>query len=232
MRFSTMFAYAEAEIAAMVGCLTGDRLSSYLRVAKGDRALALRLYAYNAEVSASFYMPLQTLEVTLRNALADRLDRGFGPNWHGAPAFLHLSPRILQSIADAQSQLSAEGKAIDTPHTIAALPFGFWVALLGNGHGVYETKLWRPHLRKAFPNAPGLVRKRCHGPLDSLRRLRNRIAHHEPILHGNLIADYQSILTVAGWLNGTAASWIDHHANCLSVIARRPVSERVSGSTA
>ena len=41
--------------------------------------------------------------------------------------------------------------------------------------------LWRPALRRVFPHRTPLTRIQAYQPLNALRKLRNRIAHHEPI---------------------------------------------------
>jgi hypothetical protein len=44
-----------------------DRLSSYLAASANKRRRAIALYEWNSAVSAAFYVPLQTVEVALRN---------------------------------------------------------------------------------------------------------------------------------------------------------------------
>ncbi|MDE0373605.1 MAG: hypothetical protein OXI73_13825 [Rhodospirillales bacterium] len=57
---------------------------------------------------------------------------------------------------------------------VAGLSLGFWVSLLGPGGRIaesgrranYETALWRPVLRDAFPHARPLTRRQAHAALD------------------------------------------------------------------
>lgn len=103
---------------------------------------------------------------------------------------------------------------------MAALSFGFWISLLGSGGRInpvgrkanYEMTLWRPALRGAFPNCTSLTRKQAHKPLDCLRKLRNRIAHHEPIFARDLANDHQHVLDVTGWISPGVRMWIEHHS--------------------
>ena len=53
----------------------------------------------------------------------------------------------------------------------------------------------------------GLRRKDFSKPLTPIRVLRNRIAHHEPILYWDLPKHYDAILRVTGWLSAPAATW-------------------------
>jgi hypothetical protein len=59
-------------------------------------------------------------------------------------------------------------------------------------------------------------------PLDDLRRLRNRIAHHEPILSRNIAADYGAILDLIRLISPTTADWIDDQSQVATVLAAQP----------
>ena len=61
-------------------------------------------------------------------------------------------------------------------------------------------------------DGPRLSRKAAHAPLDYLRTLRNRIAHHEPIFNRHLAKDHERILEVAGWLSPPIRTWIERHS--------------------
>jgi hypothetical protein len=108
------------------------------------------------------------------------------------------------------------------PRVVAVLSFGFWVSLLGPGpSGLYEMRLWRPILHHAFPHAK-LPRKDVHHPLDQLRLLRNRIAHHEPIFTRPLADDDQSVFQILSWICPDTATWVAHHSTVPTVLAARP----------
>ena len=113
------------------------------------------------------------------------------------------------------------GHTATHPRVVATLPFGFWIALLGAGGRIeragpeadYEKTLWRPALRGAFPHhrAP-LTRRQAHEPLDALRALRNRIAHHAPVFARPLREDHDRILEVTGWISPDVRAWIERHS--------------------
>lgn len=50
-------AFTEAELAAIPAVLSAARFGTYVKEAGGDRARALRLYVWNARVSAAFGPP-------------------------------------------------------------------------------------------------------------------------------------------------------------------------------
>ena len=66
----------------------------------------------------------------------------------------------------------------------------------------YE-ELWRATLSRIACREDGKVlrRKDLSGPLTPIRLLRNRIAHHEPILKWNLGKHYTNILEITCWLS-------------------------------
>jgi hypothetical protein len=117
----------------------------------------MRLYTWNTAVSAAFYGPLQGLEVALRNAMHRSLAARYGPDWYDNPA-CQFDAGTLHRIGNAKDKLRRDGHTVDPPHVVAALPFGFWVALLGHGGKSavlgtpkrnYEMTLWRPCLHLA-----------------------------------------------------------------------------------
>ena len=72
----------------------------------------------------------------------------------------------------------------------------------------YET-LWQTtlHAIARREDGKGLRRKDFAKPLAPVRSLRNRIAHHEPVLHWDLRKHYESILLMTYWLSPVAAEW-------------------------
>jgi hypothetical protein len=137
-------------------------------------------------------------------------------------SYLWTTPKEINRIGEAKATLARNRKPTDPPHLVAELPFGFWIALLGPGpQGLYHNRLWIPVLHKAFPHTKQ-PRREIHRPLDHLRLLRNRIAHHEPIFRRHLAADYETILRVMNWISPEAASWMNHHATVQQILAEKP----------
>lgn len=219
------FPFNDAVLDALVASLSPERIATYVAATGGDRERAMRLYTWNTAVSAAFYGPLQGLEVAVRNAMHRELVSTYGLDWYDNAA-CGFDAGTLRRIEAAKDDLRRDGYTVDPPHLVAALPFGFWVALLGRGGRAgglgavkrnYEMTLWRPCLHRAFPHAK-VGRVQAHHPLDYLRTFRNRIAHHEPIFTRHLAADYRSILTVTGWINLEAQAWIDYHSRVKEIL--------------
>lgn len=219
---------------AIEAALSTDRFSKYVSACGGDRKAAFRLYGWNTAISAAFYGPLQTLEVTLRNALHAALTDCYGPNWYDGigPG---LDAHAVNKIEECKRGLRKEGHSIDPPHMVANLSFGFWVSMLGAGgrrtpptpKANYEMTLWRPALRHAFPSAPKLNRKAAHNPFEHMRLLRNRIAHHEPVHARRLDKDYESILKVLDWMSPEARVWVEASSRIPDLLAQFKEAEHV-----
>jgi hypothetical protein len=74
-------------------------------------------------------------------------------DWWDAPELgLHHTAQRIAS--DAKREVQRWRGGITSGRMVAELPFGFWVSLLGSGTD-YETRLWRPGLRRAFPGYRG-----------------------------------------------------------------------------
>lgn len=214
--------YTPAFLAELTRCLSPDRLATY-QAATATPQAALELYAWNSAISAALYVPLQGLEITVRNAFHQALAPVYGPSWYDNPQ-ARLTPAALARVAEAKQKLQTTGKPITPGGVIAELSFGFWERLLSRGprgNQNYEVTLWRPALHRAFPNARR-PRSMVHAPFPVLRDLRNRIAHHEHIFTRNLVADYQTVLDVIGWMSADMQGWVMLQSQVPAVLAARP----------
>jgi len=194
-----------------------ERLEPYLTTCLGDQSAAVRLYSWNIQVSAALQAPLGCLEVAYRNALHYRLSTLFGRgDWWLAPN-IQLHHTAQRMVTDAIQEIQRRRKRPTPGRTVAELSFGFWVSLLGSGTD-YETRLWRPALRHAFPGYRGR-RAPLHREFDDVRRLRNRIAHHEAIHRHDLAADHERILRLLGYISPEYAAWVRLHDRVPEVLA-------------
>jgi hypothetical protein len=101
------------------------------------------------------------------------------------------------------------------PRIVAGLTFGFWVAMFSP---VYED-LWRQALHSIVkrPDGKSVSRKSLSRPLAQIRSLRNRVAHHEPIIYWDLSKRYADIVQITEWLSPTAAKWLNSNSCFTSV---------------
>lgn len=95
--------------------------------------------------------------------------------------------------------------------------FGFWRYLSSSAH---EVTLWRPYLHHAFPAGTG--RHDVDFRVGELHELRNRVAHHEPVLTVNIASKHQSLLELSGLLEPELAAHIRATSRLPELIANRP----------
>ncbi|MFF1673534.1 hypothetical protein ACFVWN_27705 [Nocardiopsis flavescens] len=183
----------------MVSAYSSPRLAPYLRHSGGDAVRAVNLYHWNVMVSAAFYGPLHTFELALRNSLHSHLSTHFeqGDWWDRAP--LDSEGQRLVRQAKARCHRSA-----GTDDIVTELSLGFWSSLVARR---YDRDLWVPVLHRAFPGYRG-PRRVLQDRLYSLRLLRNRIMHHEPIHHRHLEADHAKLYLVLSYISPEIASGI------------------------
>lgn len=179
-------------------CLSFERLDAY-RFDLDTQFDRLLRYSWNLKLCESLYIPLQNLEVVLRNKIDEACKTGLRmPNWLSHSSF-GLNEK--QAIDAAKISVQKQGKSVTHGRIIAELNFSFWGSLF---NVIYEKWLFIPVLSSVFVYTPPVFRKRSviSAKLDNIRRLRNRIFHHEPIWKdGNLKNNHNDILEMIYWLD-------------------------------
>lgn len=157
-----------------ISALSPARFARYAQWADGNVDLAERLYTYNVHLSERFYPVLHGLEITLRNRSADALEAAFGPAWLDHSVVCD-NPYLISCVTDARKNLRKTHKPDTRDNIVAELNFGFWA-------GLYSANQLRWGALRPIFSIPAIQRKHVASRLNDIRRLRNRIAHHEPIL--------------------------------------------------
>lgn len=183
--------------------VSAARLSVYRRPTDVGDLDAIARYLWNVALSEALYPALQTLEITLRNSLCDAITSHFiDPLWFDRqPPVLHQSE--LDKVAAAKRELLREKKPLEAGRIVAELNFGFWTSLLDRR---YERILWPRFLKQVFPAMPRRIRTRhaLSQRLNTVRKLRNRVFHHESIITSSipdLHARHKQILEVIAWIS-------------------------------
>ena len=185
------------------------------RATGSDDPAALDLYAWNAKVSAAMLIPLHLCEVVVRNAIAEAIEEVYGNGWPWSPGFVQSLPDPLREWSPRKELVAARRTYRFAGKVIPELKFVFWQTMMTQRH---DRRLWIPFLHKVFPNldpsTPAReLRQEIFLELSILRGLRNRIAHHEPVLTRDLSKDYRRMLRLvesrcrimAGWMGETCA---------------------------
>lgn len=184
----------------------------------------MELYAWNAEVSGAFLTPLHICEVVIRNAVSEALTQQYGAAWPWSTGFLRSLPSSGGGY-DAQMDLRRTSAKHQTQGgVIAELKNVFWEKLFTKRN---DQRLWNPYLFQLFPNLDSTQPVRIHrtriaSDLEALRRLRNRIAHHEPIFTRNLQSDFQKLQHLIELRCAHTALWMTQSQRVTTVLPARP----------
>lgn len=194
--------------------LSAPRVSTYLRECADDLPRALALYRWNAQVSAAMWQVLGHGEIVLRNAihaaLTTRHERAGRPGyWFDDPAYgLHETAAHEVGLARRRATRIRVGRKSVDPvpdgKIVAELSFGFWRYLLAKR---YAPTLW-PAIRHGFPHLPSRRREHLEQPVIRLHKLRNRIGHHEPVIHEDLRGRVKDVAAVLDSVDADLAGWM------------------------
>jgi hypothetical protein len=234
---------------ALDHAISADRLGTYLRAGEGDPDRARALYLWDRDVASAVLADVAVVEVALRNALNDALVRLYGEVWYTRD--IGLDDRSRTKLAAAWRDLP---RARRTPgRVVAQLMFGFWVDLLDSGGTVgrepqqwdvrYDD-LWRGGLAQAFPGGrkeaaaldARFSRAWTHQQVRTVQILRNRAAHHEPLINGvplpgqrqaersriSVLHGHELCLLVLRMIDRDLGDWAQRQSRVPAVVARRP----------
>ncbi len=206
---------------AVVRVLSNSRFGTYLNAAGHDWDRAWRLYLYNAKLGDAFHLPIQTVEVGIRNCIDLVLSKHFGPQWGTSPTFAkQLEKKQINDLDVVITRINKRRITLENTQIVAGLSFGFWVAML---HRRYGPQIWSRDLSLAFPHLPNTVDlKALSLRLGEISSLRNRISHHEPIFKMNTSHDFKNMIEAIEWICPTTCSLVKTHCRVLSVMRERP----------
>lgn len=193
--------------------LSKPRIGRFLIAAEQDKEKALRLYLQNIELSKTLFGLLSVFEVTIRNYIDKHYREKFADSeWlknqcgqggmfsHPSFSKYGFEPRtkILTTIAKLGNKYTHD-------RLVAELSFGFWNYMFAP----IQFLIGGQSLHKIYENRPkGTNQKLIFNQLDEIRSLRNRIAHHEPLIFnskdqistGQTEKTYGIILNHTEWL--------------------------------
>ncbi|WP_237154540.1 Abi family protein [Oryzibacter oryziterrae] len=199
-----------------------QRISRYLPAAEFDRSAAFEMYLWNCELSEAFYIPLHFAEIIIRNAIHNALLNRLGESWFEHQTFLKvIDPRFRSELEIAiDDEREQHGSATNSHHIASALTFGFWEHLTTKR---FDRMIWSKGIRYNFPNAHHLRRREdLQRHIESIRRWRNRIAHHRAIFDKEPVKKHQEIVEVINWVCTESASWVNSASRVMQTIASRP----------
>jgi len=166
-----------------------------------EKPVVLARYLLNMALCESLYGPLQLVEIALRNTIHRALTaREQSEKWYGNQQLLldEQSEMLRKSL----QELTRKGKPMEPGRVVAELNLGFWTAFFNKKHA--RTGVGYYLAKHAFPQAPSshLDMRLIEPRLSKIRNLRNRVFHHERILHWkDLDAQHEQILVVIEWVS-------------------------------
>ena len=192
-----------AKLGEAVSCA---RLDAYKHAGDDSPLHTVQRYLWNTALSEAFYPAMQGVEIGLRNALDLAVTRVRGEDWLFDGSV--LLPREQAIVLDLAGRLGHTGPETTRHGCLGGLGFGFWTALLSRS---YDGVLWPELTAAALPLVPRRIRSRSElgRRANAVRKLRNRVSHHEPIWHWHdLESQHRAAGELLGWLSPELASCV------------------------
>lgn len=210
--------------------LSAPRYAVYLTEIRDDPERALALYEWNAQLAAAVFRDLAHVEIALRNAYDAALTAWSSGQAHwtapGTPLFapLYRTRGTSRTDVNARSRAAldrarhdAGGPEAPPGKVVAELMFGFWRYLSSAAH---EKTLWVPYLNRGFQ--PGTSRKVVDGAVGRLHNVRNRVAHHEHLLHTDVAGRLADCVQVAALIDPDIALHLAATSRVPELLSGRP----------
>lgn len=202
--------------------ISAQRMRKYLVACGGDTKKAMTLYRYNLELSKEMFTVISCFEVALRNRIDNVLVNHLGNEWLKdcilRGGIFNVDTRVANTkkiIEKAYNGLLKDGK-YSHHKLLAEMEFGIWKYM----YAAPQYALTGNVLLDVFPNKPKTTvniqfdNSYVFRELDYINKLRNRIAHHEPICFNknqNLDLTYvknrhSRMIWLLQWMNIDSAS--------------------------
>lgn len=198
----------EKELKKFSSTLSVERLLSFRQSDDDTIEILIERYKTNLRISQAFYPELSTLEITLRNAIDTMLKSCISETW--------LEDEIQQQkiLTDQEhakllkayndTKIECKNKNFTIGKVIANLNFGFWTNLCSKR---YNAIIWtkKGAFKGVFVNYPINMQQQIHSlslRLRTIRYLRNKIFHYEPIFKKpqNTLKMYNEIVEIISYL--------------------------------
>lgn len=187
----------------------------------------VEFYAWNSRLSAAYFEVIGHTEVLLRNFVADALmPAASGEPWYLNPRY-DFSYKSQKQIENARETLRRRHRPETPGGVVAELSLGFWRYLLSKRHA---PNVWVDLCATGLPHYPhGTDRGRLADSVEQINKLRNRVAHLEPLVDldrptetGELDHYDARLSQVSRWIDPDAADWIASVSRVAHVRAQRP----------
>lgn len=215
----------EEKVNAFVNAISKPRLSKYLQETGGDIEKALKLYLWNSKISQSLYFCLQTWEIAFRNKMNLFFIFKYGEKWPWSDAARrNFTGKDRRKIEDCIARLERDlaPTSPTTDQVVADLSVGFWVSQLGESYQAQYA--WKSNIKfRIFTNNQRITRSDASTISEDLLNLRNRVAHHEPIIHLPLDDWKKDMDWLIEGMCATTSAYLQPDDGFVALWASRPV---------
>jgi hypothetical protein len=173
-------------------------------------------------------LPLHVCEVVIRNAVNDVLTKIYGDRWPWERTFeLTLPSRGRYN--PRSDLINARRNKATTGKVIPELKFVFWQKMFTSRH---STRIWDSELLSLFPNGTGhlttdTLLSDIYDSLESIRLVRNRIAHHEHLINRNISQDYFNITKLISYRCVDSINWLHSIERLSPLLACKPERQQI-----
>ena len=218
--------------------ISQKRMQKYLLACNNDSKRAMTFYRYNLKLSQEMFTLISCFEVALRNKIDKQLTANLGNDWlrdaviPNGRLYYDLRVEKTRKIIEKAYNELMRSNTYSHSKLLSAMEFGVWKYMFSNV--IYA--LMGQTLLRVFPNKPTSTRQHQYDnsyifqELDYINKLRNRIAHHEPICFSrpNAVIDtsyalnqYARMMRLFNWMGIDGASLmfgLDHVGSACSKI--------------
>lgn len=202
-------AITKEELEKYASTISVERLLSFKQDDNDNDTIECLIARYqdNIRISQALYPELSTLEITLRNAIDTMLRTCFSNTWledevkQQSILLDHEHDLLLCAYNDVKQTYPDD---FTVGKVIANLTFGFWTNLCSKK---YNAKIWtkKGAFKGVFINYPQGMQQQIHAlskRLRSIRNLRNRVFHYEPVFKKplNTLKMYNEIMDILHYL--------------------------------
>jgi hypothetical protein len=221
--------------------LSSERMNRYVQACNGDTRKAMTLYRENLRLSQEMFTLISCFEVALRNAIDNLLSSHIGKDWL-RDAILPAGIFATRQFAQTKQIVSNVYHRLSMNHTyshsklLSELDFGIWKYMFSNPQYRATGRI----LLHVFPNRPKSSAAMQYNntfvfnELDGINKIRNRIAHHEPVCFmmgknaistAYILQQYQRVQTLFTWMK------VDAHSMLYGLDHVQQVCNRISSLT-
>ena len=207
--------------------MSAPRMSRYLTACGGNSKKAMTLYRLNLHLSQELFTVISCFEITLRNSINKHCLNTLGNDWLKnavLPNGIFDNEHCFYTAKSIKDSLQTLKHQYNHSKLVAELGFGFWRFIFAP-HQYAATGRTLLHIFPAKPTSTPTMQYNqtvVFNQLAQLNKIRNRIAHHEPIcfLSGHPTKDttyvrqhYSVILQLFQWMSideGALLYGLDH----------------------